>query len=435
MVNYLRAYYFLRSAVRRAYWPRKKLMEFQNKRLREIIRYAYDNVPFYHEKFRQAGLRPDDVKNVEDLSKVPVIRREEVKRNLDNMVSREYNVKKLKMLRTSGSTGEPLYFYISRREDELRKAKHLRANIACGQKPRDRWVIITSPIHFNRAGRLQKFLGIYTPMSVSVFNDVSRQISIIERLKPDVLDGYASSLLLLAREVEKRGITTIKPKIMISGADLIDEPSREYVEKVFGAPFYDQYGAAEFERLAWQCEEKNQYHIDADSVVMQFVDESGEEVASGEMGEIVCTSLINKAMPFIRYALGDLGVPSSETSCPCGRNLPLMKLIEGRKDSFVTFPNGQVFSPRIFSLSMRELWFFNLIDRYRIVQKKKDLIVFYLKIGKEHVDTNVLKTELLNLFERVLDIEHNKITLKVEFVDELPLARSGKLAIVVSEVK
>lgn len=434
MVNYLRAYYFLRSAIKRAYWPRKKLMEFQNKRLREIIRYAYDNVPFYHEKFRQAGLRPDDVKNVDDLSKLPIIRREEVKRNLYRMVSREYNIKRLKMLRTSGSTGEPLCFYISEQEDELRKAKHLRANIACGQKPRDKWVIITSPIHVNQVGRLQQFLGVYTPIIVSIFNDVSKQISIIERLKPDVLDGYASSILLLAREVEERGTTTIKPRIIISGADLIDQPSREYVEKVFEAPFYDQYGAAEFERLAWQCEEKNQYHIDADSVVMQFVDESGEEVALGEIGEIVCTSLVNKAMPFIRYALGDLGIPSCEISCPCGRSLPLMKLIEGRKDSFIILPNDQILSPRMFSLYMRKLSFFNLIDRYRIIQKRKDLIIFYLKMRKDHVNTNALENELLNLFGRMLNVESNKITLKVEFVDDLPLSRSGKLTIVTSEI-
>ncbi|MEM2506184.1 MAG: phenylacetate--CoA ligase family protein [Nitrososphaeria archaeon] len=434
MVNYLRAYYYLRSAIKRAYWPRKKLVEFQNKRLREIIRYAYENVPFYHEKYRQAGLRPDDVRTVDDLSKLPIIRRDEVKRNLNRMISTEYDVKELRMLRTSGSTGEPLYFYISGREDELRKAKHLRANIACGQKPWHRWVVITSPIYFNQAGRLQKLLGIYAPISVSVFDDVSKQISIIERLKPDVLDGYASSLLLLTREVEKRGITTIKPKIMISGADLIDKASREYVEKVFGVPFYDQYGAAEFERLAWQCEEKSQYHIDADSVVMQFIDENEEEVAPGERGEIVCTSLINRAMPFIRYALGDVGKASEQNECPCGRNLPLMDVIEGRRDDVIVLPDGRLISAFAFIAAMYQLSFYQKIEKFRVIQRSIDYFDILIKLNNaEKVDINCLVKELTGHFRGVFNLD-DKVNFNVEFVDDISLDSSGKFRIVVSKV-
>ena len=243
--------------------------------------------------FREVGVKPNDIKTVEDLPKLPIIRKDDIKRNGVRMISREYNVAKLKKLRTSGSTGEPLLFYISGREDEFRKAKHLRANIACGQKARDKWVTITSPIYFSQATKLQRLLGIYVPLSVSVFEDVTNQISIIEKLRPDVLDGYASSLLLLAKEIKKMGIDTIKPRLLISGADLIDPRSRQFVEEIFEAPLYDQYGAAEFERLAWQCKEKNGYHIDADSVIMEFVDENGENVAPGETGEIVCTSPVS----------------------------------------------------------------------------------------------------------------------------------------------
>ena len=90
--------------MKRAYWPRERLLEHQNKKLREIIKYAYDNVPFYHEKFKRAQLKPDDIKTVDDLSKLPIVRKDEIKQNLERMVSKEYDVSKLKMLRTSGST-------------------------------------------------------------------------------------------------------------------------------------------------------------------------------------------------------------------------------------------------------------------------------------------------------------------------------------------
>ncbi|MHA1632041.1 MAG: phenylacetate--CoA ligase family protein, partial [Candidatus Freyarchaeota archaeon] len=342
MTNYLRAMYYLLSMLRRARWSRERLRKYRNFRVREIVRYAYEHVPYYHEKFNELKVKPSDVRTVEDLKKLPIIRKDEVRRNLDKLISREYDVAKLKMLKTSGSTGEPLFFYLSGAEDEFRKAKHVRANMAVGQRLRDRWVTITAPVHFNEAGRLQRILGVYVPISVSVFDDVSTQLSKIEGLKPDVIDGYASSLMLLARELERRGLDTVKPRLMISGAEALNLFSPRFIEDVFNAPIYDQYAAAEFERLAWQCEERSGYHIDADTVVMEFVDENGEWVSPGETGEIVCTSLFNHAMPLIRYALEDLGTPSEERDCPCGRTFPLMKVVEGRVNDVVVLPDGRV---------------------------------------------------------------------------------------------
>lgn len=419
--------------MKRAYWPHDRLRAHQNKKLREIVRYSYHHAPFYHEKFSEAGIKPGDVRTIEDLAKLPITRKDEAKKNLDRMVSKEYSIANLKILRTSGSTGKPLYFYINGAEDEFRKARHLRANIACGQKLRDRWVTITSPIYFNQATRLQQILRIYAPMSVSVFDDVATQVSIIQKLKPDILDGYSSSLLLLAKEVEKRGIDTIKPRLMISGADLVDSPSRQFVENVFNAPFYDQYGAAEFERLAWQCEEKREYHIDADSTIMQFVDENGEETAPGETGEIVCTSLFNRVMPFIRYALGDVGTASEETDCPCGRIFPLMKLMEGRKDDVVVLPDGRAMSSFAFIAAMYQLSFYNGIDQFRIVQKNKSSFKFLIKTKDKSIDKILAEKELIEHISKIFDIRSNEVNFEVEWVDDIPLDKSGKFRIVVSK--
>lgn len=419
---------------RRAFWPREKLAVYRNKRLEKIVKYAYDNVPFYHEKFRKAGIKPRDIRTIEDLKKLPVIRKNEARSNAHQMISRNHDVARLKMLRTSGSTGQPFYFYITGLEDELRKAKHLRANIACGQKSRDRWVTVTSPIYFNQATKLQKLLGIYAPMSISVFDDVATQVSILRKLKPDVLDGYASSLMLIAREVEKKALKTFEPKLLISGADLIDAHSRKYVEKVFNVPFYDQYGAAEFERLAWQCKEKAEYHVDADSAIIEFVDENGEDVATGETGEVVCTSLINQAMPFIRYALNDLGSASSETDCPCGRTFPLMKIMEGRKDAIVVLPDGRSMSSFVFIAAMYQLSFYEHIDQFRIIQKRANHYRFLIKLKSRNVNRKLAEKELKAHFSNTLNIEVGEVDFEVEFVEGIPLDKSGKFRIVVSEV-
>lgn len=435
MVNCVRAYYYLQSMKKRAFWPRHKLEIYVNKRLRQIVKHAYDNVPFYHNKFKEAGMKPEKFQGVEDLKKLPILSKDELRSNLDQMIARNYDASKLKTLRTSGSTGQPLYFFITNKEDEFRKARHLRANIACGQRLRDRWVTITSPIYFNQTTKFQRILGIYAPLSVSVFSDAATQISIIRKLRPDVLDGYASSLFLLSKEVQKRGIDDINPRFLISGADIIDAVSRQFVEKVFDASFFDQYGAAEFERLAWQCKEKNGYHIDADSVVMEFLDENGEEVAPGETGEIVCTSLFNYAMPFIRYKVGDVGSASRDSECPCGISFPLMKVFEGRKDSFVVLPDGRVLSPLAIGDAMCMFKYFRNIYQYRFIQRRIDAFKILIDKKDESVEDKIMEIELLKHILRVLKLSSSQVTIDAEFVSEVPLDKSGKIRKVVSELE
>ena len=425
----------MNGLVRRAYWPHDKLRDYQNKKIRKILQYAYEHVPFYHKRFRQLKLYPSDIKTVEDLKKLPILRKEDVRENFGEIISGEFNVAKLKMRRTSGSTGEPLYFYISDAEDEYRKAKHLRANMGCGQKPRDRWVMITSPMYFNQVTKLQRMIRFFTPLSVSVYEDVTSQVSKISNLKPDVLDGYASSLLLLAQEVEKKCVNSIKPKMLISGADLIEPYSRKFVEKVFGAPFYDQYGCAELERLSWQCVEKCGYHIDADSIIMQFVDEDGEEVAPGERGEIVCTSLFNYAMPFIRYAVGDVGKASTEKDCPCGRTLPLMEMVEGRKDSIIILPDGRALSSFVFIAATYQLSFYSSIEKFRVIQKEIDRFRFLIKAKRKDINESLAEKELKSHFCRVFNVNPDDVRFEVEFVDDISLDKGGKFKIFVSELK
>ena len=434
MINYFRAFCYLYGMMKRAYWNRDRLIEYQNKRLRKIIKYAYDYVPFYHRKFRKLGIKPVDVKTEKDLNKLPILRKDEIRKNLDEMISKEFTVGDLKMLSTSGSTGQPLFLYMSDREDEFRKAKHLRANISCGQKLRDRWVTITSPRHLEEHMKLQQMLCIYVPTPVSVFSDVTSQLSIIEKKEPDVLDGYSSSLLLLAQEVEKRELVTIRPRFIISGAELIDDSARRYIEKVFDAPVYDQYACIEMERIAWQCPQKMGYHMDADAMLVQFVDENREEISSEKRGEIVCTSFFNYAMPLIRYAVGDMGIPSDE-ECSCGRTLPLMKAVEGRKDSLLILPNGRVLSPRSFTIAVSTFRLYRYIDQFRVVQRKIDLFEVQIKKRDDTVEEKNMATELEAHLRRMLGINLEEVTFKIRFVEDIPLDKSGKLMIVVSELK
>jgi phenylacetate-CoA ligase len=435
MHDYFRIAYHLGNLIRHTRWSKGKLSEYRNSKIRKIVRYAYENVPFYHEKFRRSGLKPTAVRGVDDLKKLPVVRRRELQENPSKVISDEFDINSLKKISTTGSTGCPMSAYITNGEDAFRKAKLLRANTVCGQRPRDKWVIITAPQHQAHKYRLQEFLGIYNPIPISVFDTADAQISAIEKIKPDVLDGYSSSIALLAKEVDKKGVRTISPRIIVGGAELIDNSERQLVEEVFKAPFYDEYACVELERLAWQCREKKGYHIDADSVVMEFLDETGEEVAPGESGEIVCTSLFNYAMPFVRYAVGDVGRASREDGCPCGIEFPQMKVVEGRKDSVVLFPGGKVLSPLAIGDCMTIFAYIDHIRQYRMIQKRVDYVEFLVERRDSDVREDVIEAELLAHLRRTLNIPESDVAIEIEFVDEIPVDATGKLRKVISELK
>lgn len=439
MSNLARISYYLLKASRRLRWDKDKLREYQNKQLRKVVKYAYDNVLFYRQLFKTAGVKPSDIRTTDDLNKLPIVRKSEIKKRREtDLVSRAFNIRKLKFLRTGGSTGEPFSIHISRKEDDWRKAIYMRANISCGQRPRDRWVAVVDAERVTDTTSFQHLVGVFAQKVIPVVWSKDAQLKAIEKLKPDVLDGFSNALWLLAREVELRNVKSIHPRIMFGSGDLISQSSREYLEKVFGVPYYDQFGCTEIDRSAWQCPEKVGYHMDVDSVIMQFVDEDEEEVRPGERGEIVYTSLFNYAMPFIRYGIQDVGVPMDD-ECSCGRKLPLMKVVEGRSNSFLFFPDGHVVAPTSFIEIMKAFRLVKEIDQYRVVQKREDLVEIYVKKTSDSVNEERLRNWLVaNILEglsKVENVDLSKVRFKVRFVEDLPLTGRGKLTVVFSFCK
>jgi phenylacetate-CoA ligase len=426
--------YFLASAYRRLHWDLKKLRVFQEKHLRRVVKYAYDFVPFYHQLFNEAGINPNDIRNVEDLSKLPVVKKDVFRRQAaQQIVSKEYDLSLLKKVRTSGSTGKPFEIYLNNREDAWRKAIYMRANISCGQKPRDRWIVMTSPHHFHDTTDLQRKLGVFSQTCISLFESTEEKLDQIAAVNPNILDGYSQSLLLLSKEVERRGVETINPRIMFGSAELITPQSQRFMENVFDAPFFDQYGAAEVDRSAWECPEKQGYHMDVDSVITEFVDDEGNNLAAGETGEIAFTSLFNFAMPLIRYAIGDVG-SSSDESCSCWRSLPLMKVVEGRKDSFLSLPGGRVVSPMVFNFAMSTFKHYTSIDQYYIRQKKIDFFDVKLKmVGKSFVEEDIV-SDFKTHFQKFFNVKEDELKFEVSIVDEIPLSSSGKILSVTSDL-
>ena len=439
MANFVRLTYYLLSALRRVSWNKERLREYQNRRLRAVVRNAYHNVPFYHRLYKEAGVEPSDIMTVDDLKKLPIVDKTTLKRTpISDLVSNQYNPRDLKTISTGGSTGQPFSICVNSREDAWRKSVYMRANISCGQRPRDRWIALVEADQAKETTGLQKRFGIFAQNIIPVASDREAQLRILEHSRPDILDGFSGMLWLIAKEMDHRGMNQLHPKIIFGTGELFPESSRRYVERVFGGPYHDQFGCTEMDRTAWQCPLQEGYHMDTDSAYMQFVDDCGEEIAIGEEGEIVYTSLYAYAMPFIRYNVKDVGVPISD-ECSCGRRLPLMKVLEGRSNSFLVLPNDRLVAPMSFIEALQAFNFVKEIDRYKVVQNKKDSISILVKKTSKDVDEKGLANALLSNIRvglpKMAGVDISEVNLEVKFVDDIPLTARGKLNVVVSNVR
>lgn len=423
----IRKLWNLHKLMRSQWWSYEELKELQDKKLRAIVKYAYETIPLYHEKLKNAGVRPEAIKTVEDLVKLPYTTKAEIHANFpDKVIAPQVDINKCWTPRTSGSTGIPLTVVYDEAAEDFEKATALRPNLCCGQGLFDKWIVLTSPHHIKDKKRWFQEFGLFNPISISMFSDFKEQISKIEQIKPDIIDGYSSAIYLLAQEV-KKSHTDINPRIVFGTAEFLTEEMRDVINSVFGVEIFDQFGGVEMGRTAWECPEHAGYHIDMDAVVMEFI-KDGEQVASGERGEIVYTNLYNYTMPIIRYRIEDVGIPADE-KCPCGRGLPLMKLVEGRKDSFIKTPNGRIYPQMTFWSIMRMFSESDKIINFKVIQEKIDVIKIQIVPGRGFTQEtiNQLKSDIKNVLGEEVHIE-------VEPVDEIP-REAGKVRSVVSKIK
>lgn len=424
---WLRQVYHLRELRRSQWLTSSEIQEIQRKRLGAIIEYAYHNIEFYHEKFKAVGVKPDDIRTVNDLPKLPTTTKSEVSEGFrrGGILRKGLNLSRCKLARTSGSSGDPMTIVYDEKAEDFQKAVAIRSFMEAGGRYRDKWVMITSPQRAAAKKRWFQRFGLFSPMYLSLFDSAGTHVSMLRKIKPDVIQGYSSSLELIARAIHEKGVSDIKPRVVIGTAEVLSDEVRRFIDQAFNLEMFDQFGGVEIGRSAWECEEHSGYHMDVDALVMEFV-KNNEHVAAGERGRLLYTSLYNYAMPLIRYDVGDVCVPTDE-SCPCGRGLPLMKHIEGRVDDFVITPNGRIFSPIIWTIIMRAI---SGIAKYKIVQKtKRDLVVQLVK------DSDFSSATIRQVNEGITKHLGDDITIKIELVNEIPKDKSGKLRSVVSEAK
>lgn len=417
--------YNLRLLRKNTWLPSLELERMQIKKLRAILKYAYESTAFYHQRFDAAKIKPGDIKSAEDMRKIPILTKLEVQKNFNSLIARGIDIERCTKVETSGSTGIPLTIISEKRASYILGANRLRHYIENGGKLfRDKYVFLTTrtlPSKRTRLGSFLNHLGIFRRVTMCTRDPIEDLVNELINFRPDVILGYPSFLLLLVRELEKRG-GVIHPRLVFGEGELLDDRSRKLIDSAFRVKMLDTYGCMEAGDIAWECPEHAGYHINMDLVVTEFV-KDGEHVAAGERGDIILTPLWNYAMPLIRYKVNDIGTPSNKC-CPCGRGLPLMKVLEGRFEDFIILPSGRI----IYPFNIFPFFFENIegIAEYRIIQERKDNFILQLVL-KEGYNENAIA----QLRNRFIEEFREDVTINIEVLDAIP--RNGKLRRVVSK--
>jgi len=419
-------------------WFSKKEIEFlQQKNLRVLLKHAYDTVPYYRRVFKSRKIIPSDIRSAKDLKKLPVLTKSAIRKNFRDLISRKYPKSTL-IPYQSGGTGDQIKLFITKERISWEVAAEYRAYGWAGYRLGDRCLLLWgAQADLSKGGRIRNYftkaLERTTLVDAFVLSDeaLGRITELLNKLRPQVIRGYANSVYMLANYLLKYGIDHSNPRTVITGAETLIDSRRRTIEKAFDCSVFDYYGSREIGAIAAECETHSSYHINAENVILEF-SRDGESVEAGEDGLILATSLRNHGMPFIRYNMEDVGRPSNDT-CECGRGLPLMASIQGRTCEFMAVYDkalGHVVpvrptGPGIFGTVMMHL----PLERYQIIQEALDRIVIKVVKGKDYSQAHT--DSLLRYARRYLG---GNIKIEIEFVDYLPPLPTGKRSSFVSRI-
>ena len=409
------------------------IRERQWRQLTELIKHTYESTEFGRKRFDDAGIRPADIQQPADLLKIPVLTKHDLRDRLEEMFAQGFVREQLWLKKTSGSTGTSVKVYADEPAMQFKRACTLRSDEWTGWRLGDRKAMVWgNPEYLKRGwrGYLRNRLlerEIYLDTLKMTETDMRAFLQQLRKTPPVLIFGHAHSLHLFAQFVESQGTAGFQPRGVLSSAMVLHQWEREKIEQVFGCPVTNRYGCEEVSLIACECEEHHGLHINADGMYVEIINELGRPAQPGEAGNVVVTDLVNKAMPILRYQVGDIAV-ASDRECPCGRGLPMLERLEGRSADYVMTPSGELVSG--ISLTENFAMLVQGIAQLQIVQERLDHIRFRVVRG---VDFNHESERQIAAL--VAERFGPQVGFECEFLDEIPRERSGKYRFCISKVE
>ena len=334
------------------YRPLEEIVAVQDRRVKAIVKHAYETVPYYREAMSRAGLQPRDFRTAADLAQLPVLTGEEFARAPERFLSQAYRIGDGLKIQSSGSSGRPKELHYDRAALFLALAQAGRQRLVIAQFVGRRFGYREMSCVRSKSVRAQirdfYEANSWTPRSidlrrsiVSPGNTFEQNIGHINAFQPDVIIGYGSYLGALFRWAWTEHRPLFRPRLVLYGAEPLPDADRLLIERDFGVPVLANYQAAEALRIGFQCERRQGLHLCLDAVAVRVVGEQGSTLGPGGTGSIIVSNLTNRATVLLNYKLGDV-VTLGSGPCPCGRTLPTIERVVGRSDDLLVLPGGQV---------------------------------------------------------------------------------------------
>jgi len=420
---------------RSQWWSRKQHEEYQLQELQKTVALAYEVSPFYRGLYGRAGVRPEDLRSLDDIRRFPTISKDDLRGHIDGMINPAVDRRSMIEFCTGGTTGPGVVipFEESYRNRGRAFMWHLWERV--GYQPQMLAAILQHrecPADIND--------GIWymeKPSNALVLSahrlsarSVDRYVEVLLEHRPRVLIAYPSLAYLFAGYLKEIGFDQRLFDLVLLGSETLYEFQRKALEEVFQATVRIHYGHIEACTLFGYCEYSNVYHVQMEYGLTEFLCDGGDPAGPGEVGEVVATNFGNRGLPLVRYRTGDLAMLVDER-CECGRQYPLVDQIVGRKGDFIRTPSGARHSPILIEFLMDRI-LMDGRDRFadlQIVQTKIDEIVVRVVPGHYYHPEDVEN------FCRLLDRElAGEVQVVHETVAEIPRTDRQKKSLVVSMI-
>jgi phenylacetate-CoA ligase len=413
----------LRQLKRTQWLSREDIRELQLKKLRAIVRHAYNNVPFYHSRFKEAGTRPEDIRSLEDIQKLPITAKHKLREQTpDKTIANNYDVNTLVKGSTSGTTGEPFVYYKDSRAVSHELAALCRFRSWYGFFQFKQTLLRILPYYAPWSNEFKSFLAGWLIGDGSTIT-LHKYIHWVREFKPRSLEGSPIVFYALDEFLRKRGVAKLSLPVALCTSETLFESYKRKIESAFNCKVFNHYGSNTICAIAQECEEHTGLHLNAEDRIVEFL-KGGEVVSAGEAGEMVITDLENYAMPFIRYNIEDVGIPTDDM-CSCGRGLPLINRILGRTVDLLISSEGTLVPSEIiaqFMLFKNPKW----TQQIQAVQPSRhELLIRIVRSDDQSED--------LKLIREMIQESLGNMQVKTEFVDAIEAPPSGKHRFVISE--
>jgi phenylacetate-CoA ligase len=419
------------------WWPLERIKQLQSKRLNCLMEHSWASVPYYRHLMEERGLASGGIHTAEDLVKLPILTKDLIRKNSDNLISTRFPREQLRRTTTGGSTGTPLVFF-GTRDDQLSHgfARGMRSLEYAGFALGERRVLIRIARRHNSTK--ERFLhNLSRPVERLIEIDSSHisthSLPDIVRLlrQPNLrlLGGYPSVVSFIASWIRETGAEAPALNAVVTGGEQLFEHQRAAIRQVFGSEPYSKYACNEFFDIAMECREHNGMHVHAEDLIVEVVDDDGNSVPPGHTGRIVITNLHNFGMPFIRYETGDSG-SFVAGDCPCGRALPRLATVVGRRFDFVYAPSGRRIAGSGLGTNRLALL---PVRQFQFVQEDLDLLIVRV-VPRADANAEDLESMRVCIPPLLNEIVGDDITVRFQYVDRIELTAGGKHLLVISKI-